>query len=298
MTLITPTLDPLGIVFDPTLGKINHSCDPNAFVMMNGPRISVRALKPILKDEEVYISYIDNTHPYSRRQQDLQSRWFFTCSCSKCQQRATLKEDDGLSTDEMPDGNNATAIEDEVFARYESAQNLPPDEALIIIKDVMQTCRDTKSWPLHRQPYASLRDDLIINLLSTGQYVDAWVHCATRYKYIMPTLYPVAFHPVRVTQTWQMTMLAAYLASTPEGIGAPGVNIGLLAMMLVKQVLDVVHSSHGQDSAFTRSVQRKAEEMTEELKRSLGGRVDGASMNKELEVQRDMLIEMGDWTKF
>jgi hypothetical protein len=93
-----------------------------------------------------------------------------------------------------------------------------------------------------------------------------------------------------------MAMLAAYLASTEEGVGAPGVNMGLIAMMLVKQVLDVASLSHGPENAFAKSVKEKAEEMIEELKRSVGN-PDNEIMNRELEVQRDRLMEMGDWAK-
>jgi SET and MYND domain-containing protein len=67
-------------------------------------------------------------------------------------------------------------------------------------------------------------------------------------------------------------------------------------MMLVKQVLDVAHLSHGPANAFTKSVKAKAEEMIEELKRSLGN-PNSEVMNKELEIQRDRLMDMGDWAK-
>lgn len=70
--------------------------------------------------------------------------------------------------------------------------------------------------------------------------------------------------------------------------------MGLIAMMLVKQVLDVAPMSHGQDNAFTRSVAEKAREMMEELRRSVGN-PDKDIMNRELEAQRDRLMDMGDW---
>jgi hypothetical protein len=73
--------------------------------------------------------------------------------------------------------------------------------------------------------------------------------------------------------------------------------MGLIAMMLVKQVLDASNMSHGAKSAFTKSVKRKAEEMMEELRRGLGGNPDKGVMDQELEAQRDMLVQMGDWIK-
>jgi hypothetical protein len=148
-----------------------------------------------------------------------------------------------------------------------------------------------------RQPLAALRDDLIVNLLAVGNYPIAWAQCAKRYKHILPKLYPMPFHPVRVVQTWQMAVLAVYLAGTPDGVGVPGVNMGLIAMMLVKQVLDSSNLSHGVNSAFTKSVKRKAEEMMEELKKQVGGNPDRQVMDQELEAQRDMLAQMGEWIK-
>jgi SET and MYND domain-containing protein len=303
LTLITPTLDPLGIMVDPTLCHLNHSCDPNAYIMMDGPQVSIRTLRPIRKDKEIFISYIDATNPYHKRQEDLQSRWFFVCRCAKCQEKATLQEDHWLvpadpqfvlSKDEMA---AIAESQDKTFNLYTQLQGMA-DPKLVIegLQGTLKTCHESRFWPIYRQPYAAVRDDLIVNLLSVGKYQEAWAQCAKRYKYILPKLYPVPFHPVRVVQTWQMAMLAAYLASTEEGVGAPGVNMGLIAMMLVKQVLDVAHLSHGPANAFTKSVKAKAEEMIEELKRSIGN-PNTEVMNRELEVQRDRLMDMGDWAK-
>jgi SET and MYND domain-containing protein len=295
--------------------------------MMDGPQISVRTLKPIKKEEEVYISYIDTSNPYHRRQRELKARWFFECRCPKCQKGATLGEDQwaldvnnlprkaqdiadallthGTSTQdpasyvgESQDEKRTGVIQSRAFAEYESVQKLQnPEDIVMAIENVMRLCHQSGLWPLHRQPYAALRDDLIVNLLSVGKFPIAWAHCAARYKHILPKLYPVHFHPVRVVQTWQTAMLAAYLASTPEGIGAPEVNMGLIAMMLVKQVLDAAILSHGMGNAFTKSVRKKAEEMMAEVKRSFGGTPNNEIMNKELVVQRDLLSEMGEWVK-
>lgn len=324
MTLITPTLDPLGLILDPTLGNINHSCDPNAIVIMDGSTVSLRTLKPVKKDKEIFISYIDTTNPYFRRQTELEARWFFKCTCTKCQKGTTLDEDKWASlpsklspnfkgianaitkhdsyiqdpanyVGDSQDEQLVAALQSQGFAEYEEAQAMQDAQEVISkIQDAMRFCHESGLWPVYRQPYAALRDDLIVNLLGVGKYKEAWAQCAKRYKHITPKLHPVPFHPVRVVQTWQMAVLAVYLAGDPDGIGAPGVNMGLIAMMLVKQVLDASSLSHGVESSFTKSVRRKAEEMMEELKRSLGGNADTEIMNRELEVQREMLMQMGD----
>lgn len=314
------------IVLDPVLGFINHSCDPNAYVVMDGPTVSVRTLRPIKHDEEVFISYVDTTNPVSRRHVELMSRWFFDCKCEKCQNGAATDEDSwagkanqmGQETKDMADviirrdpsaidRNNittlsrdeqrVTAIEREVFSIYDGEQSSRDSaDAIKVIQQAMQICHLSGLWPLHRQPYAALRDDLIVNLLSEGEYHIAWMHSARRYKYITPKLYPIPSHPVRVVQTWQMAMLAAYHASVEEGIRVEGANMGLIAMMLVKQVLDAAVSSHGPHTSFTQSVREKAEEMVEELKRHIGN-ADKEVMDRELEIQRNVLSQMGDLIK-
>jgi hypothetical protein len=301
LTLITPTLDPLGIMLDGQLCHINHSCDPNAYLIMDGPSVSIRTLRPMKKSEEIYISYIDTTNPYHKRQEELQSRWFFTCQCTKCQKGATLQEDNWMvpANYELSeeDKQSIAGTQEQMFSIYEHAQSVgDPQDIIKVIGEALKIAHGSGHWPVHRQPYAALRDELIVNLLAVGKYQDAWAQCAKRYRYILPKLYPVPFHPVRVVQTWQMAMLAAYLASTEEGVAAPGVNMGLIAMMLVKQVLDAANVSHGPHNAFTKSVKAKAEEMIEELKRSVGN-PNNEVMNRELEVQRERLMEMGDWAK-
>lgn len=327
MTLITPTLDPLGIIVDPMLGHFNHSCDPNAYIIMDGAEVNVRSLKPIKKDEEIFISYIDTTNPYYRRQNELKQRWFFTCECTKCQKGATLDEDKwAINPKDLPQEMQQVAemmiktegfakdpanyvgdtnaekyvatIQGKAYAEYEAAQRAPTDQANEIIVNGMRLCHQSGLWSVYRQPYAALRDELIVNLLATGVYPTAWAQCAKRYKHILPKLYPVPFHPVRVVQTWQMAMLAAYFAGEEDGIGAPGANMGLIAMMLTKQVVDASALSHGPNSAFARSVKSKADEMSEELKRSVGQNPDKDVINMELEAQRELLMEMGDWIRY
>ena len=91
-SLTTPSYDALGSALDMMVAKANHSCDPNAYVIMDGPVISIRTIRPIALDEEIFITYLDTTEPYYMRQHALQKNWFFTCNCAKCQD-GPAKED-------------------------------------------------------------------------------------------------------------------------------------------------------------------------------------------------------------
>jgi hypothetical protein len=323
MTLVTPTFDPLGIVIDPMLGHINHSCDPNVYIVMDGAEVAIRTLRPIKKDEEIFISYIESTNPYARRQSELKSRWFFTCKCSKCQKGATLIEDKwaikpkdlakkwkevaddmiaGASfahdpanyVGDTPDERRVSAIQGRSFQDYEDSQRCEdPTKAIKKIEDGMRLCYQSELWTLYRQPYAAFRDDLIVNMLTAGNYQIALAQTAKRYRYILPKLYPQTAHPIRVVQTWQTAMLALYLADQERPV-APGVDMPVIAYGLVMEVNHAAKSSHGENSAFARSVKKKLEEMRAQFHSLLGDNADELLANG-IPPQKKLFIEMGTW---
>ena len=69
---------------------MNHSCQPNAHAMqseLEAKSFAVIAAKQhIAAGEEVTISYIDETLPYSERQEALQD-YGFQCRCPLCEQQ-------------------------------------------------------------------------------------------------------------------------------------------------------------------------------------------------------------------
>ncbi|KAJ1272913.1 hypothetical protein BS78_06G239400 [Paspalum vaginatum] len=78
-----------GTAFFPLQSCMNHSCCPNAKAFKrdedkDGHAVII-ALKPISKDEEITISYIDEDLPYEERQAQL-ADYGFTCTCLKCQE--------------------------------------------------------------------------------------------------------------------------------------------------------------------------------------------------------------------
>jgi hypothetical protein len=323
MTLVTPTFDPLGIVIDPMLGHINHSCDPNVYIVMDGSEVAIRTLKPIKKDEEIYISYIESTNPYARRQSELISRWFFTCKCSKCQKGATLIEDKwaikpkdlakkwkavaddmiavaGFAHDpsnyvgDTLDERRVSAIQGQAFQNYEDSQRYDdPAKAIKKIEDGMRLCYQSELWPVHRQPYAAFRDDLIVNMLIVGNYQIALAQTAKRYRYILPKLYPQTSHPIRVVQIWQTAMLALYLADQERPV-APGVDMPVVAYALVMEVNHLAKWSHGENSAFAKSVKKKLEEMRAQFHSLLGDNADELLANG-IPPQKKLFLEMGTW---
>lgn len=95
-SLSSPSQYSIGFVLHPLLALTNHSCNYNAVVEFtwNGPGTNpllLYAARPIAKDEEVLISYIDPGDNLTARRKALEDRYFFTCNCDRCS-----KEDDEL----------------------------------------------------------------------------------------------------------------------------------------------------------------------------------------------------------
>ncbi|KAF2459711.1 hypothetical protein BDY21DRAFT_377338 [Lineolata rhizophorae] len=84
LTLTSPPLDPLGLVFDPFLAAANHSCAPTAFVALDGPAAHLRAARPLPPGAELTLAYADPSEPRHRRRALLLRRYHFLCACSRC----------------------------------------------------------------------------------------------------------------------------------------------------------------------------------------------------------------------
>jgi SET and MYND domain-containing protein len=79
------------------------------------------------------------------------------------------------------------------------------------LEAAMHTLHKTANWPLTRQPYASLRDKLIVSLLSAGNFTRAFIHSAIRYTKIDPVVYDKA-HPIRHIHAWSLVRLTVFLS--------------------------------------------------------------------------------------
>ncbi|WFD33142.1 hypothetical protein MSPP1_004200 [Malassezia sp. CBS 17886] len=94
-TLADAQLDPIGISMSPDVALINHSCKPNAAVVFptpaapgEQPTMQVAALRALGAGEQILASYVDLVEPYQQRQETLQTRYLFTCTCALCMKTA------------------------------------------------------------------------------------------------------------------------------------------------------------------------------------------------------------------
>jgi hypothetical protein len=247
----------MGIALDPIACSANHSCEPNASVLFDQPRLMMRSLSPIKKGEEVFISYIDNTDPFYRRQAQLQQRYCFQCQCSKCQLGIKGRENDWAQAPEklaakwsnlaqLMDskasfaGNpenfigeskaewNLGIIQGSIYSQYEPIRNIKDSQlAVRELESVMGTCKQSGMWPITRQPYANVRVDISSRMIDQNRLALALYQMAKTYFLIDPILYPQIFHPVRVLHTWNLakTLVQAYSSpNDPSQTVDPGIE--------------------------------------------------------------------------
>jgi SET and MYND domain-containing protein len=222
---------------------LNHSCDPNAVVGFDQGTIFVKALRPIKDGEQISISYIDNTNPFAVRQKELLDRYFFNCTCSKCAKGTATREDQFLTSNPDP---SIVAMAEQKAADVPApgkGHAMPPTGVAINLAAAMETLRETGIWPITRQPFVQLRDDLIISLLDGSQFWSAFVQLAIRYLRIDPVVFPDTWHPLRNVHAWTFVKLAIYLFEVPdasnpdtEALRRSGVNLGWIIYSVLRKL--------------------------------------------------------------
>lgn len=207
--------DRIGLYLHPYAALINHSCDYNSVVGFDGDECFVKAVRPIKKDEQISISYIDASSPYRTRRKELSDRYFFDCRCSKCSKGADTREDAFPETPHDSSTLEVAGKKANDLVESASAPEIEPIEAVRKLESAIQVLHKS-SWPITRQPYISARDELVTTLLSTGRFKTAFAQSAIRYTRVDPIVYPYGSHPIRYVHAWALTKLAIHLSQCIE----------------------------------------------------------------------------------
>ncbi|OJJ46633.1 hypothetical protein ASPZODRAFT_1989920 [Penicilliopsis zonata CBS 506.65] len=210
--LTNTVYDRVGLYLHPYAALINHSCDYNSVVGFDGDELFVKAVRPIKKDDQIFISYIDTTYPSTVRRSELSERYFFNCDCSKCKLGLDAPEARFLSGSH--DTSKLHAVEGEARKLMQSAA--ADDSPLVTVqklKSAMHLLHETSAWPVTRQPYVSLRDELITALISAGLFDEAFIQAAIRYLRVDPVVYRQDGHPIRQVHAWALVKLAIHLSA-------------------------------------------------------------------------------------
>ncbi|KEF58088.1 uncharacterized protein A1O9_06011 [Exophiala aquamarina CBS 119918] len=268
-TLTNPTFDPIGLALHPRSALFNHSCEPNALVRFDvAPKseagkfppsgsISVYTLRPVSKDEELTISYIDTTSPLVKRQQELKERYFFDCACKLCSQ-GTSHVLDGLRLD----GDSSAYQRQEESKKLMNAQTSAEQylewvkatpglehQQVAEIRDAMSKLAATHNWELHRYPWPQLRKLLFLGLLGLEEFDAAFLQCAILLQKVYPVIFTQRHHPVRLVEMWTLFRMCHALLVTqtsPEGYSEPLVTLGCAALHELNSLLDIGGRVEGQ----------------------------------------------------
>lgn len=199
----------------PYAALINHSCDYNSVVGFDGDGCFVKAVRPIKKDEQIFISYVDASSPYHTRRKEMSDRYYFDCRCSKCSKGPDTREDAFPGTPHDSSTLETTGKKANDLVEDASAPEIEPVEAVRKLESAIQVLHKS-SWPITRQPYISARDELVAALLSTGRFKTAFAQSAIRYTRVDPIVYPYDSHPIRHIHAWALAKLAIHLSQGIE----------------------------------------------------------------------------------
>jgi hypothetical protein len=290
-SLSAPSYDTLGTALDLVIATTNHSCEPNAYAIMDGPKISLRTLRPISKDEEIFINYVDVTEPFAMRRVELRSMYFFDCTCTKCKRGPTEREDQFLRApneseralfrelpppaDDLEAAKNHLGSDDDskllaiTQAAFRSCADLAitdvpsPTEKLFNLHTMQRTWSMIKLWPQHRYPWPKIHNDLLLATLDLDNWFPALLFSAKIYLDIDPILYPQEHAPLRVVHTWRLVMLLILCGDGNEPtLKSLPLDHDILICALLDDLILQVPKSHGADSRFYKMVKKKHDEIT------------------------------------
>ncbi|KAJ2056931.1 mitochondrial import receptor subunit tom20 [Coemansia sp. S2] len=114
---------------------IAHSCDPNAQAVFSEgtDKIAIKTLKPVDKDEELRVSFVDPSLRKEDRQKLLKASYRITCTCPKCESEVSeekkKEEEEEVVEEPVAEEKSVEAVEEAVAeAKSEEAVEEPAVE--------------------------------------------------------------------------------------------------------------------------------------------------------------------------
>lgn len=199
----SPMQAQLGSCLAPGAALINHSCDPNAHHLSEGPELVVRSSRTIAKNEEITISYIDVTRSFEERQEKLFTAYAFACQCCRCT-KGFEEQGEIMTGDSILDAPIRLAksqLDTVLDTLGDVSLDLDSQELSNIEAKFEEICQDGspgKPLPINFFPIP-----LIYRALATRfEMVQQWekaLHCLLKTVYVIdPLSFPDRFNPHRV----------------------------------------------------------------------------------------------------
>lgn len=269
---VLPDDTPIGLCYEPTLALANHSCAPNAFILFDGRCVSLKALNPIKKDDDIFISYVDATQSRDTRRAELRDIYFFDCNCRKCtddespyeifskSKIISSPELDFLVDHKVLEANAASRIATirglgqelqslgpvatkayGLFKRSKSTASQP--ERLGLLKQALSDLSLFKANQLFAlPPYPIILDELFLTYIDNGLLPSALILRLFISLNCDPYTWPQPHHPLRVTHLFTLARLLKYAASLEPATLAE--NLGFVPREILESIdfIDAVHA--------------------------------------------------------
>ena len=207
----SPLQPHLGSSLVPNATLINHSCDPNAHHLSEGPELVVRSTRKIAKNEEITISYIDYTRSFEERQKVLSTTYGFGCQCRKCMKGYKEKQEilTGNSVLDAPIRNAETKLDALLDALVGGTQELDIVETRM--REICTESSSGKPWPINSPPLPTLYEVLAKKFENEKQWEKA-LRLRLKIVYIIdPLRYPERLSPHRVEHLMALSQLEGYV---------------------------------------------------------------------------------------
>ncbi|KAJ3106138.1 SET and MYND domain-containing protein 3 [Phlyctochytrium planicorne] len=224
-------LQNIGVGIYPTLCLINHSCYPNCVIIFNGTKGSLRAIRDIEKDEELFVSYLDLGDDRKTRQAELTSRYFFSCQCHLC----TIQKDEKQSQED-----------EDISKDIKQILKSKPDD----IKEYKSLLSDaSKKLAPSSSPLLRLRQAYGEKLIEEGVWEDALINAKALLQ-ILQSIYPPN-HPQIGIQFYSCAKIALLVEMVPSED----------TLSLLKKALASLEVSHGANHQLVGEVREKLQEV-------------------------------------
>lgn len=286
MELVSATLEPLGVVLDPFIARLNHSCSPNTYITFDGGTAYLHAFNKIQPDEPITISYMDVRENYHRRQSQLLSRYYFSCKCARCNTfpklLGTLERSSecylccGHAVFPDSDGSYECSQCSNTFPRLGTLEA----EAERVLSDQSSSMTDTTSIidKLHREigPVNFTQPLFALHIQATGLGIRSGV-IGEALQYALrivnfPLVGPTMSNDlVHLYKTMQLAIAVSGDVVQWERTGLVPVQLAALAWYLAFHISKEVRITHG-PSMFTQTVLAKIAEFEQDLSLGLEGR--------------------------
>ncbi|KAK8138017.1 hypothetical protein PG984_001397 [Apiospora sp. TS-2023a] len=252
----------MGTVVDVVGAIMNHSCDPNVLISFDGSELVVRALRAVEAGDELAHCYTDVQSDVLLRQKLLQSEYFFTCTCPRCQ--SELKEhecvtggnDAKMQTIRVAQDNLFASMNDAVSSFTLTGKPVDVDSLADHMEELADKAYPTGEWPSTLEPLPSIYKTLGRLNQAQGDPFAAIEYCIRGCAYTKRR----AGEPWMVDLFELVQVLTAVLGSSPEEQEADEPAFPTPAELwdvfhgYLHELLRLAQGNCGHDVSYTRAI--------------------------------------------